>query len=198
MSRLLKPTEYAVENNISRQAVYAKIKKGLLTSKKIDGRIFVVLDEKDKSTPASTSLAIAPSQQNEMEALLQSKDETIAILKESIQNLKQTNNEINTTLRGEIELLKQVFTEMRSLYIKQVEHTSSNKKMLPTNTNPNQTECWIDIESFLEREKITKPKRKKKITKRVQKAFQQNDNRIKIEDNRLFLSCYDFYEDILR
>jgi predicted DNA-binding protein YlxM (UPF0122 family) len=34
MSRLIKPSEYAKQSGISRQAVYAKIKKGLLKSKK--------------------------------------------------------------------------------------------------------------------------------------------------------------------
>ncbi|HIC78133.1 MAG TPA: DUF3972 domain-containing protein, partial [Sulfurovum sp.] len=33
MSRMVKPTDYAKEKSISRQEVYAKIKKGLLDSK---------------------------------------------------------------------------------------------------------------------------------------------------------------------
>ena len=45
MSKLIKPIEYAVEQGISRQAVYAKIKKGTLNSKTVDGKMYIVVDE---------------------------------------------------------------------------------------------------------------------------------------------------------
>ena len=219
MSRLLKPIEYANELGISRQAVYAKIKKGLLNSKTINGKIYVVLDNEleiidrveinndnieDKSNPHLINV----------KELLTSKEETISVLKESISDLKHTNTEINTTLRGEIELLKQVFTEMRNLYVKQVDYMSIEKNIEFKGSNYVEKDseeltenvedvvkeevCWITVDEFFERFNITKDKKKRKIIKRLKKAYKRDDRRVKKEDNMLFVSCYDFYEDILK
>jgi len=209
MSRLIKPIEYAAEQGISRQAVYAKIKKGTLNSKTVDGKIYIVVDdvepkeEKDRAEEEH----IAPHLVN-MKELLASKDQTISVLQESISDLKHTNTEINTTLRGEIELLKQVFTEMRNLYVKQVDYMvvdrqkelekqSAPIEALSLKESSDEEECWITLEAFFERCKITKEKRKIKIVKRLRKAFMNNDERIKMEEDTIYLSCYHYYEDIL-
>jgi hypothetical protein len=220
MSRLVKPIEYAKAKGISRQAVYAKIKKGLLASKTVDGKIYIVLEEalfsKDESS-TSEQEETNSSHLIDVQELLNSKEQTITVLKESISDLKQTNTEINTTLRGEIELLKQVFTEMRNLYVKQVDYMNTEKKLeleskisstdnitvyddvLSIDNIPNDTEeCWITLAEFLERSGIKKEKKKKKIAKRLKKANKKKDKRIKIEEGDIFLSCYHFYEDILK
>jgi len=219
MSKLVKPIEYAKAQGISRQAVYAKIKKGVLTSKTIDGKIYIVLD---------AELAVAPATQEsdendreqitphliDVKELLCSKDETIMILKESISDLKQTNTEINTTLRGEIELLKQVFTEMRQLYVKQVDYMSTEKRLeleskystkeitaveeVLEEIVEEEENCWITMKEFFKRSKIKKEKKKKKIEKRFKKAYANADTRVKKENSILYVSCYDFYEDILK
>lgn len=213
---MVKPTDYAKEKSISRQAVYAKIKKGLLDSKTVDGKIYIILDEEilssktDELTKTSNMLNISE--------LLTSKEETISVLKESIKDLKHTNTEINTTLRGEIELLKQVFTEMRNLYVKQVDYMGEHKLVQLSQVNQphkpkeenienikdkkeeeshDPSDCWVDIETFLDRANIEKSKKRKKIKRAFLKAYQNNDPRIKIESETLFISCYDFYEDIL-
>lgn len=59
------------------------------------------------------------------------------------------------------------------------------------------SDCWVDIETFLDRANIEKSKKRKKIKRAFLKAYQNNDPRIKIESETLFISCYDFYEDIL-
>jgi len=217
MSKLVKPTEYAQSQGISRQAVYAKIKKGILTSKTVDGKMYIVMDKEfhntfeeqfinEKDIEDSTSHLI------DVKELLHSKEQTIAILKESISDLKQTNTEINTTLRGEIELLKQVFTEMRSLYVKQVDYMSSEKSLelearyakdeiasIETKVAEEEDdECWITLEEFFDRSHIKKEKKQLKIEKRLNKAFKKGDSRIKREHGRIYLSCYHFYEDILK
>ena len=217
MSRLIKPTEYAKEQNISRQAVYAKIKKGLLDSKTVDGKIYVVLSDKENIPHQQPQIDASNPMPHMVDAkeLLASKDETISVLKESIKNLKTTNTEINTTLRGEIELLKQVFTEMRTLYVKQVDSLNKHSliKATPleqqttakeivasdtTETNDKEDEeCWVDIETFLDRVHIKKEKKRAKVKKRLLKAYEQSDERLKVEDGVFYLSCYDFYEDIL-
>jgi hypothetical protein len=222
MSRLVKPIEYAKAQGISRQAVYAKIKKGLLSSKTVDGKIYIVLEEaliSKQDNSVSKKQETKSSHLIDVKELLNSKEQTITVLKESISDLKQTNTEINTTLRGEIELLKQVFTEMRNLYVKQVDYMNTEKKLelenklSANNTNtksiydevvsvdeiPNDSdECWVTLSEFLERSGITKGKKKKKIANRLRKAYDAKDKRIKIEDNEIFLSCYHFYEDILK
>jgi predicted DNA-binding protein YlxM (UPF0122 family) len=216
MSKLVKPIEYAKAQGISRQAVYAKIKKGVLTSKTIDGKIYIVLDKELEMLPLS-QISDEPNKEMlnthliDVKELLSSKEETISVLKESISDLKQTNTEINTTLRGEIELLKQVFTEMRQLYVKQVDYMSTEKRLELENRysreemtaveevlNEQEEACWITIEEFFERSEIKKEKKKRKIEKRFKKAYANADTRIKEEDNILYVSCYDFYEDILK
>lgn len=209
MSKLIKPIEYASSQGISRQAVYAKIKKGTLDSKTVDGKMYIVVDDvevqKEKASPKKEENS---AHLVDVKELLTSKDQTISVLKESISDLKHTNTEINTTLRGEIELLKQVFTEMRNLYVKQVDYMVIDKqKELEKQSAPieaislQETEaeddCWITLDEFFERCNISKEKRKVKVLKRLRKAFMKNDERIKMEDDTIYLSCYHFYEDIL-
>ena len=208
MSKLVKPIDYASSKGISRQAVYVKIKKGTLNSKTVDGKMYVIVDEENpkEEKKKETLENISPHLINVKE-LLSSKDQTISVLKESISDLKHTNTEINITLRGEIELLKQVFTEMRNLYVKQVEYmVTEKKKELETAsgsveplslTKNKEDDCWITLEEFFVRSKISKEKRKVKVVKRLRKAFMKNDERIKMEDDIIYLSCYHFYEDIL-
>ncbi len=207
MSRLIKPTVYAKEQNISRQAVYAKIKKGLLASKRVDGKIYIIIDEDEKQSETNPLPPEENSPVVDIKELLASKDETISILKESIKDLKETNTEINTTLRGEIELLKQVFAEMRNLYVKQVDYIgerSLSKVEHKSNIESTEVreeeegECWVDLETFFERASIKKRKKKEKIKNRLLKAYQAEDSRIRIKEGILFMSCYDFYEDILQ
>jgi len=213
MSRLVKPTEYAKELGISRQAVYAKIKKGLLTSKTVDGKIYIVLESelaltKEKSDTTATEKRDTGGHLVDIKELLSSKEQTISVLQDSISDLKQTNTEINTTLRGEIELLKQVFTEMRNLYVKQVDYMSTEKRLelehkytkdeiVLAQETLDEEECWITVDEFFERSQIVKEKKKLKIIKRLKKAFSLMDRRIKVEDEQMYLSCYHFYDDIL-
>ncbi len=209
MSKLIKPIEYASSQGISRQAVYAKIKKGTLLSKTVDGKIYIVVDEVEnkEETNKISEEKVAPHLVDVKE-LLTSKDQTISVLQESISDLKHTNTEINTTLRGEIELLKQVFSEMRNLYVKQVDYMVIDKqKELESQSAPIEAlslteriedeDCWITLDEFFERCKISKEKRKIKVMKRLRKAFMNDDKRIKMEDDTIFVSCYHFYEDIL-
>jgi len=210
MSKLIKPIEYATSQGISRQAVYAKIKKGTLDSKTVDGKMYIVVDEVETKEEKKNELEEEiPAHLVNVKELLTSKDQTISVLKESISDLKHTNTEINTTLRGEIELLKQVFTEMRNLYVKQVDYmvVDKQKELAQEASSPieaislkgqdNDEECWITLDEFFERCDISKEKRQAKVLKRLRKAFMKNDERIKMEDDMIYLSCYHFYEDVL-
>ncbi len=210
MSKLVKPIEYATSQGISRQAVYAKIKKGTLESKTVDGKMYIVVDEVENKNDKKVKQEELTPHLVDVKELLSSKEQTISILKESISDLKHTNTEINTTLRGEIELLKQVFTEMRNLYVKQVDYMVIDKKRELENqsapieaislkeSSEEEEDCWITLDEFFIRCKITKEKRKIKVVKRLRKAFMKNDERIKMEDDEIYLSCYHFYEDILK
>ena len=136
MGNLIKPADYARKLGISRQAVYAKIKKGILTSKSVDGKLYIVQNEADDtppSTPSSTNSSARSSRQPATEPskdfrdLLEAKDETIGILKETIVDLKDTNKMITSTLRGEVELLKEAFSEMKMLYSTRIEHLQTEE-----------------------------------------------------------------------
>ena len=147
MGNLIKPAEYAKKLGISRQAVYAKIKKGILTSKSVEGKLYIVQTEADSRTPRSSNTAHPPSSSastpteptKNFRDLLAAKDETIGILKETIVDLKDTNKMITSTLRGEVELLKEAFSEMKMLYSTRIEHLQT-EEMPPTEASPAEIE----------------------------------------------------------
>ena len=62
MEKLMKPAEYAKELGISRQAVYAKIKRGILTAKNVDGKLYIVIDNttKEEKTPVQEGPYVHP------------------------------------------------------------------------------------------------------------------------------------------
>ena len=136
MGNLIKPVDYANQMGISRQAVYAKIKKGILTSRNIGGKIFIVANATDVATPNKTTPKVASKANTDSpiaapiqshEKLLEAKEETITILKETIVDLKDTNKMITATLRSEVELLKDAFGEMKMLYGLQLEHKEQSQ-----------------------------------------------------------------------
>jgi len=119
MQQLVKPSEYAKMHGLSRQSVYAKIKRGTLPSRKIDGRYYVIVasdieSEVDKPTTEETIERV--SLIDEYREILKAKDETIEVLKASIEDLKEANAQITQTLQQEITLLKQAFHEMKAIY----------------------------------------------------------------------------------
>jgi len=220
----MKPAEYAQELGISRQAVYAKIKRGILQSKSVEGKLYIVVDSEMKHTekkPAQTTPQ-KPKQQvtnlKDYKALLEAKDETIAVLKETVVDLKESNKQISTTLKGEIDLLKDAFHEMRTLYVRQLEHKHQEpisesvvkdesemeieEEIIEIFTHEKETitepkEKWIGIKKFFKINNITKEKAQEKLLKRLKKAYKQGDNRLmKIED-KLKLNLNKNYEDIL-
>ena len=115
MEKLMKPAEYAKELGISRQAVYAKIKRGGLTAKSVEGKLYIVVDnlnaEETNVTEATkakvkatntvkTTTTPKQTMSKDHKALLEAKDETIAVLKGTVKDLKKSNKQISTTLRG--------------------------------------------------------------------------------------------------
>jgi predicted site-specific integrase-resolvase len=220
MEKLMKPAEYAQELGISRQAVYAKIKRGILQSKSVEGKLYIVFDSEASQKEANPTQGTSskPRKQGDKlkdyKALLEAKDETIGVLKETVVDLKESNKQISTTLRGEIDLLKDAFHEMRTLYVHQLEH----KKQEPIEESVGEDEVeeeiseevieiftheeepkekWIGIKKFFKLYKITKEKTQEKLTKRLKKAYKKGDKRLmKIED-KLKLNVNKNYEDIL-
>jgi len=159
MGKLIKPSEYARVSGISRQAVYAKIKKGLLKSKKIDGQIFIELD---KSVNIQPKNANKPTQNEDKKDLIAAKDETIKILKETIEDLKETNKLIVGTLKSEVDLLKGAFGEMQQLYRTQIE---SLQIKIPTQIeykkDPIDQNSFVDIKELSKKLGLNKDERKK-------------------------------------
>jgi len=123
MEKLMKPAEYAKELGISRQAVYAKIKRGILTAKNVEGKLYIVVDkdlaqettpnEKEttvttkRATSPKTNISVPATDTKDYKALLKAKDETISVLKGTVKDLKKSNKQISTTLKGEIDLIKE-------------------------------------------------------------------------------------------
>ncbi|HFQ62008.1 MAG TPA: DUF3972 domain-containing protein [Epsilonproteobacteria bacterium] len=209
MEKLMKPAEYAKELGISRQAVYAKIKRGILTSKNVEGKLYIVVDNvsKKETTTTAQSKTTTPQQvetsttaKKDYKALLQAKDETIAVLKETVVDLKESNKQISTTLRGEIDLLKDAFHEMRTLYVRQLEHKSSiEEDAIEIHTDEVQEveARWIGLKKFFKQADIRKEKAQEKASKRLNKAYKKGDERLKKVDGKLKLNAEKSYEDIL-
>ena len=205
----MKPAEYAKELGISRQAVYAKIKRGILTSKNVEGKLYIVVDNvsKKETTTTAQSKTTTPQQvetsttaKKDYKALLQAKDETIAVLKETVVDLKESNKQISTTLRGEIDLLKDAFHEMRTLYVRQLEHKSSiEEDAIEIHTDEEQEieARWIGLKKFFKQADIRKEKAQEKASKRLNKAYKKGDERLKKVDGKLKLNAEKSYEDIL-
>jgi len=198
----MKPTEYAEELGISRQAVYAKIKKGILPSKTVDGKLYIVIDsktlEKESVSKSYPSKKETESIQD-YKALLVAKDETITVLKETVVDLKESNKQISTTLKSEIDLLKEAFHEMRTLYIHQLEQKKPQETIAVEADEAEEASIrWIGLKKFFKQEKILKEKQQNKIVKRLKKAYKQGDERMMKIEGKLKLNADKSYEDMLK
>ena len=184
MEKLMKPAEYAKELGISRQAVYAKIKRGILTAKNVDGKLYIVVDnttkiEKKSSVETNTKSKTSTAPKNDTvtsqtitkdyKALLDAKDETISVLKGTVKDLKKSNKQISTTLRGEIDLLKDAFHEMRTLYVHQLEHKKTQEAITVIEEDSVEIveEQWIGMKKFFKKFSIKKEKQQEKIEKQL-------------------------------
>lgn len=217
MEKLMKPAEYAQELGISRQAVYAKVKRGILTAKNVEGKLYIVVDnesveetpsreketsvmpKKPMSTQANTS--VTPVDAKDYKALLKAKDETISVLKGTVKDLKKSNKQISATLKGEIDLLKEAFYEMRTLYVHQLEQKKSQEAIEVISEEESmdaEEERWIGLKKFFKQHKITKAKEQAKIAKRLKKAYRTGDERIMGVEDKLKFNANKSYKDILK
>ncbi len=196
---MIKPAEYANKLGISRQAVYAKIKKGILSSKSVDGKLYIVLDDKSVNSSSANASAKGPQKNIDHAKLLEAKDETITVLKETVRDLKETNQMITSTLRGEVELLKEAFGEMKMLYSLQLEHKESKSTIIEeSSTDNNQVEVWLDIENFYKEYGIKKKKKKAALLKRFNKLLKKFDPRVESHNGDIvYLGGADF-SDLLK
>ncbi len=215
MEKLMKPVEYAKELGISRQAVYAKIKRGILIAKNVDGKLYIVVDNSNKveknpasetnakpkpSTPTKTNSTTSQIVEKDYKALLDAKDETISVLKGTVKDLKKSNKQISTTLRGEIDLLKDAFHEMRTLYVHQLEHKKSQEaiEVIEEDSVEVVEERWISIKKFFKQLGVKKEKHQDKVEKRLKKAYKSGDERLMKEDGKLKFNINKAYEDIVK
>ena len=223
MDKLMKPAEYAKELGISRQAVYAKIKRGILKAKNVDGKLYIIVDKTEiredaqsESSPVTANKTASAKTKDTREskreskdykALLEAKDETISVLKETVKDLKKSNKQISSTLRGEIDLLKDAFHEMRNLYVHQLERKQMHEAieiLPPEDENLEETsvevadERWVGIKKFFKELSIKKEKQQEKLLKRLKKAFKSGDSRLKKEQGKLKLNANTDYEDLVK
>jgi len=207
MEKLMKPVEYAQELGISRQAVYAKIKRGILTAKNVEGKLYIVVDtEQDKDTQKSKKESTSTSVQKNTSAkvkenkdyaeLLEAKDETISVLKGTVKDLKKSNKQISKTLRGEIDLLKEAFHEMRTLYVHQLNQKKS-QEMIDVYTEEEENNDWIGLKKFFKQQNIIKEKKQQKVLKRLKKAYKNGDIRLMKVEGKIKVNADENYEDIL-
>lgn len=201
----MKPVEYAQELGISRQAVYAKIKRGILIAKNVEGKLYIVVDKTEskedpkliaKSVSKKKPVASSTTQSTDYKALLQAKDETISVLKGTVKDLKKSNKQISSTLRGEIDLLKEAFHEMRTLYVHQLEQKKTHDA-IEILTDNEEKDKWIGFKRLFKQENILKVKQQEKATKRLKKAYKNGDERLMKVDGKLKINVNKSYADIL-
>ena len=188
MEKLVKPADYAKMVGISRQAVYMKIKKGVIPSQVVDGKLYVVVDD-DTSNSESISSLDKESSEASIESyieLIKAKDETISILKDTIAELKESNKMITTTLKSEVELLKESFYEMKRLYTLQLEHISSKEEREAIDIEALYLDGWIEIDEWIKEYNLS-TKKAKKILKRVKKLAKKGNSSIKVEDSKYYI-----------
>ena len=191
MDRMVKPAEYAKELGISRQAVYAKIKRGILTSKNIDGKLYIVVDNNTQSNNSTKSITQPKTVDiqkplKDYESLLCAKDETISVLKGTVKDLKKSNKQISTTLRGEIDLLKEAFHEMRSLYAMQLEYQKPQEEAIEVyESKENSKTKWVSIKKFFKKTNITNSDKKKKIKNELNIAYEANEEYVRKIDGKI-------------
>ncbi|WP_457596340.1 DUF3972 domain-containing protein [Hydrogenimonas sp.] len=253
MQQLVKPAEYAKMHGLSRQSVYAKIKRGTLPSRKIDGRYYVIVSETEQPVAEEITAGEETIEQvsliDEYREILKAKEETIEVLKASIEDLKEANAQITRTLQQEITLLKQAFHEMKAIYRRDYmlayAHESAEPEEAPApeaevvvqeavvaegvvgekepersdekeakkakekdkekekkrkaakkRKQQEEEDCWIPLGDLIQRQKYNYNKAKQ-VVKRFKKAFKKGDRRIRKQNGIYYISCYDFYEDIL-
>lgn len=215
MERLMKPAEYAKELGISRQAVYAKIKRGILKAKDVEGKLYIVVEggeenasssapkpetDRKPSQNSASKASSAPLENDvkqEYEVLLAAKDETISVLKGTVKDLKKSNKQITTTLKGEIDLLKEAFYEMRTLYMHQIEHKKSPEAIdVTTEAVVEEEREYVSLKKFFKAYGITSEKKQEKIQKRLKKAQKAGDPRIVKESGKLRVDASADYGDI--
>lgn len=179
MAKLVKPAVYAKDTGISRQAVYAKIKRGTLKSKEVDDQLFIVVDSYNHTKPKSSqinkhiqnNIDIDKNYDNistidseharflkqksttaDVQALIDSKNETIETLKGRIKDLKESNQQLTSVFRGEIDLLKEAFVEMKRIYVSRLEIEQNKEVVLENSYTDNVFEeevSWIGVKKFL-------------------------------------------------
>ena len=217
MEKLMKPAEYAQELGISRQAVYAKIKRGILTAKNVEGKLYIVVDkdltqetapsEKEttvrvkRATSTKPNTSVPATNTKDYKALLKAKDETISVLKGTVKDLKKSNKQISTTLKGEIDLIKEAFYEMRTLYVHQLEQKKSQEAIEVISEEESvdvEEDRWIGLKKFFKQHNITKEKEQAKITKRLKKAYRSGDERIMGVEDKLKFNANKSYKDLLK
>lgn len=220
MEKLMKPAEYAKELGISRQAVYAKIKRGILTAKDVEGKLYIVVDSASDQKTSTPQVPTSPKPQSnapkqhanvktlqEYKQLLDAKNETIAVLKGTVEDLKESNRQMSSTLKGEIDLLKAAFSEMKSLYTHRIEQMKSEQSVKSEEVldakvkEPKQArvlEEWVSSKKFFKENDIRSDEEKKRVQKKLKKAYKRGDQRLIKEDGKFKIDISQSYSDLLQ
>jgi len=209
MSRLVKPADYAKETGISRQAVYAKIKRGSLASKEVGEQLFIVVDDDNKTKAKATisnnqsisklSSVSKPPQllSNEFQTIIDAKNETIETLKNRIHDLKESNQELSSVFRSEIELLKEAFGEMKRIYSHQLEHHEQATIILNNDHEESHKKPkWISVKKFLKKFNIDK-KHNKKVRQYLHALYLGGDTRVSLFDDKIKVDLHNSSKEMI-
>ena len=200
MERLVTTTQAAEILGLSLQGIHYRIKKNQLKSIKQSGKIFVYITDKMENESIKVNTANKSNQNNEINLVIEVKDEQIALLKKShkwmkkqyiseINRLEKNQKDMMSVLNSEIKLLQSAFNEMRSIYKPQIEEL---KKTNDTNTPKFIT--LKDFSLFMKRNH----KSQNDIKLIILKAIKNNDKRFVYNKNdKKLLILNSKFEDLL-
>ena len=89
------------------------------------------------------------------------------------------------TLRGEVELLKEAFYEMKQLYRAKLESKKENA-LIAIEPEPKETSSndWVSIKKFFRLLEVKK-KKHTKIKNKIKKAYLSGDARLKMSNDKI-------------
>jgi hypothetical protein len=106
---------------------------------------------------------------------------------------------MSITLRGEIDLLKQAFNEMRTLYVSQIEQIRPKMPYsVDIMSNDKEDEVWVGVKKFFKYHAIDAEKEQKNILKKIKKVYLDGDTRILKKEGKLKFNIDKSFEDIVK
>jgi hypothetical protein len=111
--------------------------------------------------------------------------------------LKESNQELSSVFRSEIELLKEAFGEMKRVYSHQLEHHEQSTIILNNNhEDSHKKPKWIGIKKFLKKYDVDK-KHYDKIKQYLHTLYLGGDTRVSLADDKIKVNLHNSSKEMI-